>query len=36
MECARDLLGYWPEIDLRQGIADTVAWFMNGGRRKHA
>ena len=36
MESAQELLGYRPEIDIRQGIADTVAWFMNGGRRKHA
>jgi len=33
---AQALLGYRPEIDLQQGIADTVAWFMNGGSRKHA
>jgi nucleoside-diphosphate-sugar epimerase len=36
MDSAQALLGYRPEIDLQQGIADTVAWFMNGGRRKHA
>ncbi|MDH3510621.1 MAG: NAD-dependent epimerase/dehydratase family protein [Gammaproteobacteria bacterium] len=33
---AQALLGYRPEIDLAQGIVDTVAWFMNGARRKHA
>ena len=36
MDSAQALLGYRPEIDLQRGIADTVAWFMNGGRRKHA
>lgn len=36
MSRARDLLGYEPEIELEQGIAETVAWFMNGGQRKHA
>jgi nucleoside-diphosphate-sugar epimerase len=36
MDSAQKLLGYRPEIDLQQGLADTVAWFMNGGRRKHA
>jgi len=33
---AQTLLGYRPEVDLQQGIEDTVAWFMNGGSRKHA
>lgn len=36
MGLARRLLGYQPEIGLQQGVAETVAWFMNGGRRKHA
>jgi nucleoside-diphosphate-sugar epimerase len=36
MDRAQQLLGYRPEIGLQQGIAETVAWFMNGGRRKHA
>jgi len=36
MDSAKDLLGYQPEIGLQQGIAETVAWFMNGGLRKHA
>jgi UDP-glucose 4-epimerase len=36
MSSAQELLGYRPKIDLQQGIIDTIAWFMNGGCRKHA
>ena len=36
MRRAQELLGYQPEVDLQEGVADTVAWFMNGGQRKHA